>query len=84
MKVIKDYHIDKNKITPQTIYVTKEASIVSVADNGFDFALTAMCNAHEIATDLRTFKIYCTNETIYEDNIRYIGTVSDKHIIEIL
>ena len=84
MKVLKDYHISKDDIAPQTLYIAKDASIVAVIDDGFDFAIIALCAAHELETNLRTFQIYGTNEFIYEDNIQYLGTVGNRHIIEIL
>jgi hypothetical protein len=84
VKVLKDYHIAKDNIASQTLYITKNASIVAVADNDFDFTIVALCPAHELDTELRTFKVYSTYETIYEDNIQYLGTIGNQHIIEIL
>ena len=84
MKVLKNYHVVKDNIAPQTLYVTKNANIVAVVDDGPDFILVALCPAHEPDTDLRTFQVYSTYAIIYEDNIRYLGTVGNQHLVEIL
>ena len=84
MKTLKQYNIKKDLITPQTCYITRGAEIVSLLDLGFDLALVALCDITETNLDLRTFKICSSFESIYEDNIRYIGNFGEQHVIEIL
>lgn len=84
MKIIKEYRLKKEIITTQTFYITKNADVVGTADFDFDIGLFVICDATTAETDLRTFKICYSYETIYEDNIKYIGTVGTQHIIEIL
>ena len=84
MKTIKEYRLNKDLITPQTLYITKDACIVNLVDLDFDLALITISDYTEQATELRTFKICNTYEPIYEDNIKYIGSFGTQHVIEIL
>ena len=85
MKTIREYRLRKELVGNQTCYITKDAEIVGVEDLGYDeVALFALCDAVEISTDLRTFRICHTYENIYDNSIRYVGHVCTQHIIEIL
>jgi hypothetical protein len=84
LKVVKEYKLKKDLITPQSLYITKGAKIVSVTED-YDFVLFALCDYTEVNTELRTFQIYFTHANIYNDNIRYIGYCgNNQHIVEIL
>ena len=84
MRTIKEYHIDKDKIIPQTIYATKNAEVVNVVLTDFDLDIITLCDSTETSTDLRTFKICNVGEIIYDNNIRYVGNFGTQHVIEIL
>jgi hypothetical protein len=84
LKVIKEFCIRKDSAAAQTIYITSGAKIVNVIDAGFDIVLLALCDYNEANVDLRTFKICHTHETIYHDNINYIGNDGCLHVIELL
>ena len=85
MKIIKEYRLRKDLITPQTLYITKNAEIVNIVDiDDFDVALIAVCDALEQSTDLRTFQIHASYTNIYENDFKYIGAFKSQHIIEIL
>ena len=85
MKVIKEYKLQKDTLTPQTLYITKGAEFVGVTDNGFDYVIFALCDYTEVNTELRTFQLFNTHSNIYENTIKYIGYCgTNQHIIEIL
>jgi hypothetical protein len=85
VKKIREYRIKKDIVGDQTCYITKGAEIVSVVDLGYDeVALFALCDAIEISTDLRTFRICNTYDNIYDNSIKYVGHICTQHIIEIL
>ena len=85
MKTIKEYRIKKDIITPQTVYITKGASVVKLLDLGYnELALFVLCDPLQNDSDLRTFKICSTHETLYTDAVCYIGTFDNQHVIELL
>ena len=85
MKVIKDYRLKKDDITPQPLYITKGAEIVNILElDSLELALFVLCDKSESNTELRTFQVYDTWSTIYEDNIVYVGSIGTRHVIEIL
>lgn len=84
MKTLKEYRIKKDIITPQTVYVTRGAEVVNLIDLGFDLSLIVLCDSTSSVSDLRTFRVCSLYETIYDDNIKYIGSFGSQHVIEIL
>ena len=86
MKIIKEYRIKKDIITPQTLYINKGADIVSLVDLGYnELAIFTLCDPLSADTDLRTFKVCQTYATIYDNNIKYIGNFElNQHVVEIL
>ena len=84
MKTIKEYILNKDIVTPQTLYITKGAKVENLVDLDFDLALIVTCDLTEQETELRTFKVCSLYETIHERDIAYIGNFGAKHIIELL
>lgn len=85
MKAVKEYKLQKDILTPQTLYITKGAELVGVTDNDFDYVIFALCDYAEPNTELRTFQVFNSHSNIYENHIKYVGHCgSNQHIIEIL
>ena len=86
MKTIKEYLLDKKCVTPQTAYLTRNAEVVGVQDTLKGLVLLAVVDPTETLTDLRTFKVCSIEETIYADNLKYIGNfqsiVGVQHVVE--
>jgi hypothetical protein len=87
MKVFKEYYLDKKSFAHQTLYLPQDADILSVYDKPKGLTLLTISSVFP-NTKLRTFKICATGENIYEDTVRYIGSINSdigmKHVIEIL
>ena len=86
MKVIKEYRLKKDIIATQTLYINKGAEIVSLVDMGYnELALFTLCDPLSTDTDLRTFRVCPTYATIYDNDIRYVGSFElNQHVIEVL
>lgn len=84
MKLLKEYRLNKATTAVQTLHIVKGAKIVNLVDFGFDIALIALCDLIDASTDLRSFKVCNTSETIYYDNVDYIGNFGEQHVIELL
>lgn len=85
MKILKEYRLKKVNFAEHTFYIHKNAEIAGVVDRDFDVAIIAVCDYPvSIETELHTFKIYCSNDIICEDNVKYIGCVGNQHVVEIL
>ena len=85
MKTIREYRLRKELVGNQTCYITKDAEVVGIEDLDYnEVALFALCDSIESATDLRTFRLCTTYETVYDDTVAYIGHIGTLHILEIL
>ena len=86
MKVIKEYLLNKDEISKQTLYLPKKAEIVGVQNFNDSLRLIVLGSPGEFTT-LRTFKVCSSEETIYNDTVKYIGSyLGDyglRHIVEI-
>lgn len=86
MKVIREYFLN-SEISPQKFYLPKGAQVLSV-DNSTGLVLYVLVDPAYSETDLRTFKICTAAETLYYDNIQYIGSFKgvfgNSFVIEIL
>lgn len=88
MKTIKEYFLNKKTVSPQTLYMPVGAKIVNILENGSNVRLVTVIDPNETLTNLRTFKICTNTESIYNDNIEYLGSFisafGDRHVIELL
>lgn len=84
MKTLREYRLKKDIITPQTFYITRGADVVNLIDLDLDLSLIVLCDSVNSESDLRTFRVCSLYETIYDDNIKYIGSFGNQHVVEIL
>jgi hypothetical protein len=90
MKVFKEYLLDEQILTPQTICLPYAADVVNIIDTAKGPVLLAIVTPEEFTMglpELRTFKICVNDENIYANTVKYIGSfvssIGIKHIIEI-
>jgi hypothetical protein len=85
VKIVREYRLRKELVGNQTCYITKGAEVVGIEDLGYnEVALFAICDSVESTTDLRTFRLCNTYETIYDNAIAYVGRAGALHVLEIL
>ncbi len=84
MKVLREYAIKKAAVGPQTLYITKGSEVVAVKYDEYSISLIVLCNAIERDTDLRTFRVVHSYETLFDDAIKYIGNCGTQHVVEII
>ncbi len=86
MRTIKSYLLDKSSIGIQSLYLPSDAKLVSIQDTDIGLTMFAVTDPNNHRTDLRTFKICSADETIYNDNIVYIGSYKSdngiRHVVE--
>lgn len=89
MKIIRRHKLDNNIVDTQSIYLPSNSEILTVDfDKELGLVLFVMSPRITDGYALRYFKVYVTNETIYDSNIlKYIGTCSTdegiRHVLEL-
>jgi hypothetical protein len=87
MRAIKEYIIDQKVVEPQTLYMVRGAEVVGLIDGDSNVKIVTVIDPTESISDLRTFKICTTTDTIYSDNITYVGNFlsafGTKYVIEV-
>ena len=88
MKIIRELLLDASVISPQTLYVPVDAEIVDVQMTPAGLKLIIITNPIENNSQLKTFKISATDENIYHDTVKYIGsfeaTTGKRFVIELI
>ena len=88
MKTIRELLLDASVISPQTLYVPIDAEIVDVHMTPAGLKLIIITNPIENNSQLKTFKICATDENIYHDTVKYIGsfeaTTGKRFVIELI
>lgn len=88
MKTIRELLLDASVISPQTLYVPIDAEIVAVHMTPAGLKLIIITNPIENNSQLKTFKICATDENIYHDTVKYIGsfeaTTGKRFVIELI
>ena len=87
MKLFREYLLDSCVNSEQTIYLPKCADIVDVNYLDNSLKLLALVVPEELSgalPELRTFKICTTEENLYFDTIRYIGSFKSSLGIRLL
>lgn len=88
MKTIKEYLLNKECFAAQMVYLPIGADVVALQDAGESLKLIVTINSATTLTELRTFKICTSNEILYADTIKYIGSfvslIGTIHVVEIL
>lgn len=86
MRVIKEYRLNKDCVSTQTIYLPRGAEPLAVRNTPSGLLLQAMSDFAETETELRTFKICSVEENIYVDAINYIDNFESstgiRHVLE--
>lgn len=88
MKIIRELLLDASVISPQTLYVPVDAEIADVQMTPAGLKLIIITNPIENNSQLKTFKICTTDENIYYDTVKYIGsfeaTTGKRFVIELI
>ena len=88
MKIIRELLLDASVISPQTLYVPVDAEIADVQMTPAGLKLIIITNPIENNSQLKTFKICTTDENIYYDTVKYIGsfeaTTEKRFVIELI
>lgn len=88
MKIIRELLLDASVISPQTLYVPVDAEIADVQMTPAGLKLIIITNPIENNSQLKTFKICTTDENIYHDTVKYIGsfeaTTGKRFVIELI
>jgi hypothetical protein len=89
MKTITSFSLSANNFNNQQMYMPEGAEVLTAMFEK-DKGLFLYVNAQKPSLNhsLRTFKIYNTSDTIYDENLRYISTCFTNdgiiHIFEVI
>lgn len=87
MRVIKEFLLNERMTAPQMLYLPVGAEPIAVHNTSRGLRLQVLTSLAELHTELRTFKIYAAEETIYENKIRYIDNFESsegrRHVLEL-
>ena len=91
MKTIREFLLDSNIFTPQSIYLPADADVIDVLNSEKGLMLLAIVPPDEYAVELpelRTFKICIIDEKILAGTVKYIGsfeaTTGKRFVIELI
>ena len=88
MKIIKEHLLDHKSVVIQTAYFVKNSEIVATRMTSVGLMLYSISDVNETAQELRSFKICTAAETLFTDNVKYIGNFECEyglmHIVEVL
>lgn len=91
MKMIKEYQLDSEILSPQRRYLPAGAEVVDIQNSERGLMVLAVTEPDEFVVDppeSHTFKICVVGEKINADTVKYLGnfrsSIGIRHVIEII
>ena len=88
MRSIYEYILDDEDMTLQSFYLPVGADVIAIQKSSKRLILSVLGPLIATSKTIRSFKICKANETIYYDNIKYIGSYESEleiyYVIEVI
>jgi hypothetical protein len=88
VKSIHEYILDDKDIDLQSFYLPVGADVIAIQKSSKGLILSVLGPLTATSKAIRSFKVCKANETIYYDNVKYIGSYESElgicYVIEVI